>query len=69
MTNCDMKVEGNILTLTVDLSQRHGDSGSTKTIIVATSSGNQRIPGQSNPKLRIGLNVYEKKDKPAEVAK
>lgn len=68
MTNVDMKLNGNILTLTIDLAQRNGDSESGKTVIVATSSGNQRIPGAA-PKLRIGLNIYEKKDKPVEAAK
>ena len=53
-----MKVEGNKLTITVDLSQRYGKSSSGKSIIIASSEGNQAIPG--NEDIKIGLNVYTK---------
>jgi len=52
-----MKVIDNILTITVDLSKRLGPSKSLKTTIIATSSGNQPVPGTS---ATIGLNVYTK---------
>ncbi len=58
MKNIDMKVEGNKLTITVDLSQRYGKSSSGKSIIIASSEGNQAIPG--NEDIKIGLNVYTK---------
>ena len=58
MKNIEMKVEGNKLTITVDLSQRYGKSSSGKSIIIASSEGNQAIPG--NEDIKIGLNVYNK---------
>ena len=58
MKNIEMKVEGNKLTITVDLSQRYGKSSSGKSIIIASSEGNQAIPG--NEDIKIGLNVYTK---------
>ena len=58
MKNIDMKVEGNKLTITVDLSERYGKSSSSKSIIIASSEGNQAIPG--NEDIKIGLNVYTK---------
>ena len=58
MKNIEMKVEGNKLTITVDLSERYGKSSSGKSIIIASSEGNQAIPG--NEDIKIGLNVYTK---------
>jgi len=59
MKNVEMSVEGNILTIKVDLTKDFGPSASGKTIIIASSEGNQSIPGQEA--LKIGLNVYKKK--------
>jgi hypothetical protein len=58
MKNIDMVVEGNILTIKVDLSQRFGKSSSGKSIIIASTEGNQSIP--SNDEIKIGLNIYTK---------
>ena len=59
MKNVEMKVEGNILTLQVDLKKEFGPSASGKTIIIATTEGNIPIPG--NDEVKIGLNIYRKK--------
>ncbi|MCX9084411.1 MAG: hypothetical protein OIN87_06405 [Candidatus Methanoperedens sp.] len=59
MKNVEMSIEGNILTIKVDLSKDFGPSASGKTIIIASSEGNQSIPGKEEAK--IGLNVYKKK--------
>lgn len=59
MKNLDMIIEGNILTIKVDLSKEFGPSSSGKTIIIASSEGNQSIPGKED--VKIGLNVYKKK--------
>ena len=59
MKNVEMFVEGNILTIKVDLTKDFGPSTSGKTIIIASSEGNQSIPGKEA--LKIGLNVYKKK--------
>lgn len=59
MKNVEMSVEGNILTIKVDLTKDFGPSASGKTIIIASSEGNQSIPGKET--MKIGLNVYKKK--------
>jgi hypothetical protein len=59
MKNVEMKIEGNILKIEVDLSKEFGPSASGKTIIIATTEGNVSIPGSEDKK--IGLNVYRKK--------
>ena len=58
MKNVDMVVEGDVLTIKVDLSQRFGKSSSGKSIIIASTEGNQSIPG--NDDIKIGLNIYTK---------
>ena len=59
MKNVEMLIEGNILTIKVDLTKDFGASSSGKTIIIASSEGNQSIPGKEA--VKIGLNVYKKK--------
>jgi len=58
MKNVDMKIDGNLLTITIDLAKEYGPSASGKTIIVATTEGNQSIPGREG--VKIGVNVYKK---------
>jgi ABC-type multidrug transport system ATPase subunit len=58
MKNVDMQVEEGTLTITVDLSARHGKSGSGKTTIIATTAGNVSVPGHDD--IKIGLNIYTK---------
>lgn len=58
MKNVEMKVEGNILTIKVDLSKEYGPSSSGKTTIVASTEGNVSIPERDE---KVGLNVYKKK--------
>ena len=57
MENMVMTIEGNTLTITVDLSQDLGLSKSQKTRIIATSRGNAKIPGSD---ATIGLNIYKR---------
>jgi hypothetical protein len=59
MKNVEMTVEGDILTIKVDLTKEFGPSASGKTIIIATTEGNVSIPGYEDAK--VGLNVYKKK--------
>ena len=56
MDNIEVKVEGNILTLKVDLSRSGKTSASGKSRTIATSAGNQTIPDSKGAK--FGLNVY-----------
>ena len=60
MKNIDMVVTGNELIIKVDLSQSYGRSTSGKSIIIASTEGNQSIPG--NEEIKIGLNIYKKAD-------
>lgn len=59
MKNVEMKVEENILTIKVDLTQEFGPSAAGKTIIIASTEGNISIPEKDA--IKIGLNVYRKK--------
>ena len=54
----EMKVEGNILTIKVDLSKEFGPSASGKTIIIASTEGNVSVTDRDE---KVGLNVYRKK--------
>lgn len=58
MKNCEMKLDGNILTITVDISKEFGKSSSGKSIIIASTEGNLSIPEKKD--IKIGLNVYRK---------
>ena len=54
-----MKLEGDILTIKVDVTKEFGPSASGKTIIIATTEGNISVPEKDD--VKIGLNVYRKK--------
>jgi hypothetical protein len=56
--NIEMTTEGDILTIKVDLSQRFGKSSSGKSTIIASTEGNQAVPGKEE--IKIGLNIYTK---------
>ena len=58
MKNCEMKLNGNILTITVDISKEFGKSASGKSITISSTEGNVSIP--ENEHIKIGLNVYRK---------
>lgn len=57
MKNVELEVKDDVLTITVDLSKEQGPSKSGKTIVIATTEGNQTVPGHADQ--RIGLNVYK----------
>ena len=57
MKNVEITVEGNILTLKVDLTKDFGQSSSGKSLIIATTEGNYSLPGRDE---KVGLNVYRK---------
>jgi hypothetical protein len=58
MKNVRLTVEGNILTIRVDLAKEFGPSASGKTIIIASTEGNISVPDREE---KVGLNVYRKK--------
>jgi hypothetical protein len=59
MKNVEMKVEGDILTIKIDLTKEFGPSSSGKTIIIASTEGNIAIDGHEE--IKVGLNVYKKR--------
>lgn len=61
MKNVEMEVQGNQLIITVDLSKEFGLSSSGKNIIIASTEGNQSVPGREDAGVKIGLNIYKKK--------
>ena len=59
MKNVKMSVQGDVLTITVDLSQEHGKSASGKSVIIASTEGNAALDGEHDG-IKIGLNVYKR---------
>lgn len=55
--NVSASVEGNTLTLAIDLDVDLGPSKSGKTSVIATTRGNREIPGF--PGVKLGLNLYK----------
>mgnify|MGYP000946281765 CR=1 FL=1 len=58
MKNIEMSLNGDILTIKVDVSKTFGKSSSGKSTIIASNEGNVSIPGRDE--IKIGLNVYTK---------
>jgi hypothetical protein len=61
LKNIEMSVEGNKLSIVVDLNQEFGLSSSGKSITVASTEGNVSVPGREE--VKIGLNIYRPKSK------
>ena len=59
MKNVEMTVEGNLLTIKVDISKDYGESKSGKSITISSTEGNISIPEHED--IKIGLNIYRKK--------
>ena len=53
--NIEFEVKGGKLLLTIDLKKEQGQSVSGKSTIVATTSGNVKVPGAD---LTLGFNAY-----------
>lgn len=58
MKNVEIIMDGNILTIKVDITKEFGPSSSGKTIIIASTEGNQSVPGKED--VKVGLNIYKK---------
>ena len=59
MKNVTTEVKGTILTITVDCAKNFGASKTGKSVIIASTEGNQSIIVNGKP-VCIGLNVYSK---------
>ena len=60
MTGFTYEIEGDELTIKVDLSNDAGSSKSGKTRIIASSHGNISLDGADSD-IKIGLNIYRSK--------
>jgi hypothetical protein len=58
MTNIKATVNGDVLTMTVLLTERHGRSKSGKTEMIASTNGNVSVPGHED--IKMGINIYTK---------
>jgi hypothetical protein len=61
MENIDMNIDGNILTIKIDLSKEFGPSSSGKTIVVASTRGNANVDG--HPNIKLGVNCFKYPEK------
>jgi hypothetical protein len=61
--NVDIKRSGSIVTITVDLAVKGEMSKSGKSIVLASTEGNIKLPSDAEDKgqeIFIGLNIYKK---------
>ncbi|QNB48180.1 hypothetical protein BR63_19045 [Thermanaerosceptrum fracticalcis] len=56
MKNVKLTVNGDKLLIEVDLSKEYGPSSSGKSIVIASTEGNQPV-GKDD--IKVGLNVYK----------
>lgn len=61
MKNVQMTVNGNKLTIEVDLDQNFGPSSSGKSDTIATTEGSVSVPGYDQ--IKVGLNIYKPRRK------
>mgnify|MGYP000919470474 CR=1 FL=1 len=59
MKNVKMSVDGDILTIKVNLTEENGPSSSGKTMMIGSSMGN-KPDSRKFPDIRVGVNVYKK---------
>lgn len=57
MDNVKMTKTGNKLTIEIDLSKKGTPSSTGKSLVVASTKGNQKVEGTD---IFVGLNVYKK---------
>ena len=57
MKNIEMNISADKLTVVVDLKKNFGKSKTGKSIIIATTEGNQSLPYKES--MKMGLNIYK----------
>ena len=57
MKNVQMKIDGSVLTITVDLSVAGTPSKSGKSKVLASTEGNVALA--AFPEIKMGLNIYK----------
>jgi hypothetical protein len=55
--NVEASLEGEVLTLKIDLKKRFGASASGKSVKVASTGGNKVVPVEGT-EYKVGLNVF-----------
>ena len=61
MRNIKIDTKGNLLTITIDLSQKGLISKSGKSLVIASTEGNQAV-GTEKGQFFLGVNCYKKAD-------
>lgn len=64
MRNVQMSVEGDVLTIQVDLAQEGTPSQSGKSLVIGSTQGNQAV-AHGGETVKVGVNVYRNADQPA----
>ena len=60
MKNVKIDVKGNVMTITCDLTEKGETSASGKSIVIASTQGNQSVgTGKGGEVVKVGLNVYK----------
>lgn len=59
MRNVEMKIDGSILTISIDLSKPGEVSASGKSLVLGSTEGN--VSCIERPDVKIGVNVYTKR--------
>ena len=60
MKNIQIDVKGNKMTITCDLSEKGELSASGKSMVIASTQGNQSVgTGKGAEVVKVGLNVYK----------
>jgi hypothetical protein len=59
--NIETKLDGNKLTLVIDLDKEFGLSSSGKSVTVASTQGNVSVPGREE--IKMGINIYKTRAK------
>ena len=57
MKNIEMNITADKLTVVVDLKKNFGKSKTGKSIIIASTEGNQSLPYKES--MKMGLNIYK----------
>lgn len=60
-SNIGVRMDGDMLILAINTKQRLGESGSGKSVLVASTHGNTKI-ATPNGQISLGLNLYVPKD-------
>jgi hypothetical protein len=61
MQNVQISTKANVITITIDTDLTLGDSKSGKTVLIATTGGNQAIALPDGRQIKLGVNCFQSK--------